>query len=311
MGKILANGRDLSSCLLNRMGDCYVTSPTMKLQSRHLLALPAIVLLPASLHAAPGTESLVTIRTTESYSVPGTVLKDENGRPVYPRVPAYENEWDRFDFQGNLIQSNYEYQARGVSTKLSNREFMSFLVSEGVIQNISGWALKAVYNEEDPIPYYYITRFGSDPIYVGDYFSMETYVEATSVNATSMERYNASGQLIASTARDDSTTKSELFMTFATRNPDLPLDTGSVMNIQGIWQHTLSLRPVRVGGALEYRYINGAGSIYNISGSIEDLAPDGEGGTEFYDSVLEGSWSFAPGFAVNNLAVLYPEAQGN
>lgn len=272
-----------------------------------LVAVSSALALAGIAQAAPGTESFVTLRLTEQYSVPGTVAKDDRGRPISPRTPAFENEWSLYDSQGNLIQDNYEYQSRIATSRLGNREFLGFLVSEGVIPSISGWSLKAVYNEENAIPTFYITKPGSMPIYVGNYFDMQTFGEASAVNATSFERFNAAGDTLSSSFRDESLTKSETFLTFSTQAG--AGTEGSTMNIQGMWQHTLSLRPVRSGGSLEYRYLNGTGSLYNISGSIDDVVSDGSGGFDNYQSIIEGSWLFAAGWPVNDLADLYPEAE--
>lgn len=268
-----------------------------------LLVLPAIAALSGTALASPGVEALVTLMMTEQYTVPGTILKDEFGFPVRPTTPAYENEWARYDSQGNLIQENYEYRANVSSWRLSNREFLGFLVSEGVISNITGWSLKAIYNEESELPHFYITKPGAAPIYVGDYFTLTTYGEAGAVNASSQTRYNSAGNVISSVARDDSTTKTELFVTFSTQ--ETPEGEGSTMNLQGMWRHTLSLRPV-FG---EYRFINGPGAITGISGSIDDVVPDGEGDFFYYQSILEGSWTFLSGRPLNDLSVLYPEAE--
>jgi hypothetical protein len=269
-----------------------------------LLVLPAITALSGTAIASPGTEAPVTLMMIEQYSVPGTILKDEFGVPVRPTTPAYENEWARYDSRGNLIQENYEYRANVASWRLSNREFLGFLVSEGVISNITGWSLKAIYNEESELPHFYITRPGVAPIYVGGYFDLATYGEASAVNARSQTRYNSAGTVISSTSIDDSTTKSELFVTFSTQ--ETPEGEGSTMNLQGMWRHTLSLRPV---GGGQYRYLNGPGAITGISGSINDVIPDGSGGFDYFQSILEGSWSFLAGRPINDLSVLYPEAE--
>jgi hypothetical protein len=272
-----------------------------------LFAVSAAAVLAGSAHASPGTESLVTVRLTEQFTVAGTVLKDELGRPVRPLTPAYENEWTRYDFLGNPIQTNYEYQSRIATYRLSNREFLGFLASAGVIPSITGWSLKAIYNEESSVPTYYVTKPGSAPIYVGDYFALSTYGQAEGVNATSTTRYNSAGEVISYIARDDSTTKTDALLTFSTQSGEGT--EGSTMNLAGMWQHTLSLRPVRVGGSLEYRYLNGPGSIYAISGTIDDAIDDGQGGLDLYQSIVEGSWLFSAGFPINDLSVNFPEAE--
>jgi len=292
---------------MNRLSDFYVTSLTMTLLRNHLVALSGVVAFSGNALASPGTEALVTVRLTEQFSVPGTVEKDSSGRPIYPLVPAYENEWSRYDFEGNLIQDNYEYQSRVATYRLSNREFLGFLVSAGVIPSISGWSLKAIYNESSEIPTYYITKPGSSPIYVGDYFNLATYGEAMAVNAYSTDRYNASGDLISSIARDDSTTKTDVLLTFSTQAGEG--SEGSTMNLAGMWQHTLSLRPVWVGGTQEYRFLNGPGSIYAITGTIDDAVDNGEGGLDLYQSIVEGSWLFSTGFPIHDLSVNFPEAE--
>ena len=279
----------------------------MTLLRSHLVALSAGAALFGNAFASPGTEALVTVRLIEQFTVPGTGAKDEFGRPLRPLTSAYENEWSRYDFFGNLIQDNYEYQSRIATYRLSNREFLGFLVSAGVIPSITGWSLKAIYNEESEIPTYYITKPGNSPIYVGDYFSLATYGEAQAVNAYSIDRYNSGGTLISSIARDDSTTKTDALLTFSTQAGEGT--EGSTMNLAGMWQHTLSLRPVRVGGSLEYRYLNGPGSIYAISGTIDDAVDNGEGGLDFYQSIVEGTWLFSAGFPINDLSVNFPEAE--
>ena len=297
----------ISGCLLNRFDDSYVNPSTMTTLLRyHLLALSAAAASGIA-HAAPGTESLVTLRTVEQYTVPGTVLRDAAGRPVRPTVPAYENEWTRENAQGNPVQTNYEYRSNVVSARLSNREFLGFLVSEGVIPSISGWSLKAIYNESEQLPEYYITRSGAAPIYVGGYFDVAAYGEASQVRASSIERYNSSGDVVSSSARDTSTTKTELALTFSTRDLSAPNEQeGSTMSFGAMWRHTLALRQVYRG---EYRYINGPGTIYSISGTIDDVVSNGSGGFDYYQSIIEGSWVFSPGRPIDNLSPLFPEAE--
>lgn len=272
----------------------------------HLFALSAAAASGIA-NAAPGTESLVTLRSVEQYSVPGTVLRDAAGRPVRPTVPAYENEWTRENAQGNPVQTNYEYRSNVISTRLSNREFLGFLVSEGVISSISGWSLKAIYNESEQLPEYYITKSGSAPLYVGGYFDVAAYGEASQVRASSEERYNSSGDVVSSSARDTSTTKTELAVTFSTRDLSAPVEQeGSTISFGAMWRHTLALRPVSRG---DYRYINGPGTIYSISGTIDDVVADGSGGFDYYQSIIEGSWVFSPGRPIDNLSPLFPEAE--
>lgn len=292
---------------MNRDGDFHVCHSTMSILRNSLVGLCGVTVFSAQVLASPGTESLVTVMLTEQFSVAGTVEKDANGRPIYPPVAAYENEWARYDFQGNLIEENYEYQARIATYKLSNREFLGFLVDAGVIPSIYGWSLKAVYNEEGDVPTYYVTKPGVAPVYVGDYFNLATFGEATSVNAISTDRYNAYGDLISSVARDESTTKTDVLLTFSTQ--PFAGEEGTTMSLSGMWRHTLSLRPVRVGGTFENRYLNGPGSIYAITGTIDDTVSDGSGGFYDYQSIVEGSWLFAAGWPIHDLSFLYPEAE--
>lgn len=292
---------------VNRTGGFPVSLSTMTLLRNHLVGLCGVAAFSANAVASPGTESLVTVILTEQYSVPGTVEKDSNGRPIYPAAAAYENEWARYDFQGNLIEDNYEYQERIATYKLSNREFLGFLVNAGVIPTIYGWSLKAIYNESSEIPTYYVTKPGAAPVYVGDYFDLATFGQAAAVNAVSTDRYSAAGNLISSVARDESTTKTDVLLTFSTQ--PFAGSEGTTMSLAGMWRHTLSLRPVRVGGTFENRYLNGPGSIYAISGTIDDTVSDGSGGFDNYQSIVEGSWIFGSGWPVLDLGFLYPEAE--
>jgi hypothetical protein len=66
---------------------------------------------------------------------------------------------------------------------------------------------------------------------------------------------------------------------------------------------------VRVGGFIENRYLNGPGSIYSISGTIDDTVSDGAGGFKDFQSIVEGSWLFAAGWPIHDLSVSYPEAE--
>jgi hypothetical protein len=289
------------------MGGFRVFPFTMTLLRNPLAGLCGVAAFSGNALAAPGTESLVTVMLTEQFSVAGTVEKDSNGRPLYPTVPAYENEWSRYDSRGNLIEDNYEYQERAATYKLSNREFLAFLVNAGVIPSIYGWSLKAVYNESSEIPTYYVTKPGAAPVYVGDYFNLATFGEATTVSATSTDRYNSAGDLISSVARDESTTKTDVLLTFSTQ--PFAGEEGTTMSLAGMWRHTLSLRPVRAGATIENRYLNGPGSIYAISGTIDDTVSDGSGGYFDYQSIVEGSWLFGTGWPVHDLWDLYPEAE--
>ena len=292
---------------MNSFGGFPVSPFTMTALRNHLAGLCGVAAFSTNALASPGTESLVTLLLTEQFTFEGTVEKDSSGRPIYPPVPAYENEWSRYDWQGNPIEDNYEYQARIATYKLSNRELLGFLVSAGVIPSIYGWSLKAIYNESSEIPTYYVTKPGVAPVYVGDYFNLATFGAATSVNATGTDRYTAAGDLISSVARDESTTKTDVLLTFSTQ-PFAGAE-GTTMSLAGMWRHTLSLRPVRVGGFIENRYLNGPGSIYSISGTIDDTVSDGAGGFNDFQSIVEGSWLFAAGWPIHDLSVYYPEAE--
>ena len=199
---------------MNSFGGFPVSPFTMIVLRNHLFGLCGVAAFSANALASPGTESIVTLLLTEQFTVEGTMEKDSTGRPMYPPVPAYENEWSRYDWQGNPIEDNYEYQARIATYKLSNRELLGFLVSAGVIPSIYGWSLKAIYNESSEIPSYYVTKPGEAPVYVGDYFNLATFGAATAVNATSTDRYTAAGDPISSVARDESTTKTDVLLTF-------------------------------------------------------------------------------------------------
>jgi len=286
--------------------------------STALLALFAAMIPMGAQAQLPGTECNLVLNMTESLTAPGLVLKNEFGVPVKPLQPAFENEWSRRDANGNVIQINYEFATKAATYRLSNRELLGMLVDDGVITEISGWSLKAVFpafqpDEGGSRPYVYIVRKPeSGPlqiIYIGDYFDFDVHATAKSQKfaAIAAYRYDSQGQVIGSSYNETGLISSKNLVDVDFETSDDEEDPERIeMDLSGIWNTTAQLRRFLNAELSEpdFLYVPGNGSLTNISGRLRF----GDDDDDFDASVIEGSWSFNGAKVLPNIGILYPQA---
>ena len=233
--------------------------------------------------AAPGSISLVTLKMTESFTAPGTVLKDDTGRPVQPSTPAYENIWS------TTTQDSQEFVSKILAFKLSNKEFLELLVDQGVIASITGWSVKATYDEFADGPNLFITKDGVAPIFIGDFFEFLAGADVFAQKSNETIRYNSLGDETGYSISDAFKSKSDLTLNFATNEAE-PL----AMTLHGIWNFSSALKFLGTGEDRVVLYVPGACSLTGISGTLldpEEVVNDEDG--FYFGSLIEGSWTFA------------------
>jgi hypothetical protein len=287
--------------------------------STALLTFFTVIIVPAEAQVQlPGTECNLVLNMTESVTDPGLVLKNELGVAVKPPQPVYENEWSREDASGNVIQENYEYATKTTSYKLSNRELLEILVDEGVITEITGWSLKAVFpafrpDDGDSRPYVYIVRKPKDApeqaIYIGEYFDFDRHASAkTSKYATvTAHRYDSQGGLISSSYNETGSISSKRLVKVEFETDDDEEDPERIdMDLRGIWNTSAQLRKFLAGELSEpaFLFVPGNGSFTAISGRLRYGNDDDDSNS----SVIEGSWSFNGAKVLPDISILYPEA---
>lgn len=285
----------------------FTSSGTMEHALKSLLVGTAIFLSAADELSAQ-SEAPVVLMMTESYTAPGAFERDEIGRVLVPRQPVYSNLWTIYNRFGDPLQDNEEYVSKIQTNRISNREILELLVAEGVIPSIFGWSLKAVY-PDDPLaePLFYVTRPGFVPIYVGNYMVLNSFTEARAETVTAYTRYLSNGDTIDG-GSDSGFARSEASAVITTRSvdPDDPEEAGTSFFPNGIWRRNVTLRPFGSGSNLALYYVFGSGSLTAISGYVLDVF-EGTEGFDYYESLLEGSWSFSAARLVADPS-LYPEA---
>lgn len=249
--------------------------------------------------AQPGTESSVIITMTEHYESAGTTAKDQSGKPIRGGEAVYENEWDKYDKNENLIQENYEYVSKIDKYKISNKELLEAFQEDGVIPEIAGWSLKivevAANIESEDGPRFFLRKTGVPPIDVSSYFQLEGYAdaEAAKQNATVNYKYDSEG---VETSRALTVTG-----TAASRS-SLELTIGEIDNTM-IRLYAIADTTSKVSklGTEFFEFFQG-GKLVNISGGLTYSLD--EGGA----SVIDGTWSFATPVVIPNLSSVYPNS---
>lgn len=175
------------------------------------LTLAALVVVPGYGQIA-GSVSNVTLSLTGSFTMPGTVQKDENGKVVKGGPPVFINYWEIYK-NGRLMEDVGEYVSKIQTAKYSNKEFLEDMVRLGVISSISGWSIKMVqangaYSDEFGRSFptvgnakFYLGYKDSsyDPIPIGQYLWTETFADALAMTNRLSTKYNASERPISST----------------------------------------------------------------------------------------------------------------
>ncbi len=122
------------------------------------MAVAALASGLAQAQVKPGATSKVTLALSVSTQQPGLFQRDEDGQFVLDgsgaRIPAIFNFWSIYDESRMTMTQNGEWNSKVVKKRYSNREFLTDLVSKGIISGpIQGWSIEnviaEVYDEED------------------------------------------------------------------------------------------------------------------------------------------------------------------
>lgn len=100
--------------------------------------------------AIPGSVANVTFALTLTSSIPGTVAKDDAGKPIKGEGagPAYSNEWEVSNTAKNTEEKTYEYVTKMKAVKFGNKELLTELVEREILPKygtkapfIAGWTI--------------------------------------------------------------------------------------------------------------------------------------------------------------------------
>ncbi len=254
-----------------------------------------------------GSDTLVTLTMTGHLETPGTIQKDGFGKPIRNGQAAFENTWTIYDKNGNPTQQSYEYVSQIVKFKISNRDLLQQFQIEGIINDISGWSLKAVEKafilsdnpegiEGDNVPRFFITKAGQTPIEVTDFMRIDNSAHPSSVKftATRTNKYTTTGNLLTSipAVTGTSSTRTAMHVTIG------ELD-GENLELYAIADTTS--RVMKVGNDIA-DFFQG-GKLVSISGAI--ITQEGA------VAVLDGSWSFTTPKIISDLSSIYPISAPN
>ncbi len=95
-----------------------------------------------------GSVAPLTLALKRSYSSPGVVKKDENGKPIKKGPKVFSNFWQKEFPQYELLDVNIEWVSVVKTEKYSNKELLLDLISLGVLPqkgaapHLAGWSIQ-------------------------------------------------------------------------------------------------------------------------------------------------------------------------
>lgn len=284
-------------------------------------ALPIMAFCPTlsaqNIGIGTGAEQIVTLIFSETYTDANLKPRDENGK-IYNDDLVNENEWyiKKYNSNDDLIEEseNYEYGAKQVTVKISNKEFLGALADEGYISDpISGWSVKFVTSGEESDSSsgrFYAVKSGFDPVDLSDIISTYgdgyAHSEAENWSSKTTYRYTSNGDYTETLSQSWSI--SSKFMT----NLEIQFSFfDSYLHLDGIFNESWALKSFGKGEDQYFQFAPGAAKFDNGSGTIHF---EDEDQVEWSDpSVIKGSINFSAGKlfpAINDLD-LYPDFEPN
>jgi hypothetical protein len=249
--------------------------------------------------AQPGTASNVILSMTEYSEAPGTIAKDQTGKPIRNGESVYSNEWSKSDSNSKLLQSNYEYASKIEKYKISNRELLEAFKEEGVITDITGWSIKIVETaydgESDTGPRFFLTKIGVPSVDVSRYFALEGSADAETAKRSEITtyKYNSEGAEISNVRIETGTSASRSSLQITIGEID-----NSTLRLFAIADTTSKVTKL---GNTYYDFFQG-GKLGNISGGLTHTLDEGP------PSVIDGTWTFSAPTVIPNLSSVYPIA---
>lgn len=287
-----------------------------------LLPITTLALLTSSVAAdvsVPGSVSNVTFALTLTTSSPGTVAKDEAGKPIKGEGagPAYYNEWEISNEAKKTEERTEEYVSKMKTVKFGNKELLQELVEREILPQrgtkapyIAGWTIvvaNATTTDEEgdadqhssSIYAVYKDKTTSDIVdlsnyvdfgYGSDYAENGAYKKVVKSTGVGTED-EASTTTITGAFNWKETNYCEIDFEGFNNEPVVTSLEGG-FDIVGISTLGNKLTTVGTGEAKVPVIVDTAGKLSGISGAGPFL--DGEGGDR---SVVEGSISFGAGKA--------------
>ena len=260
-----------------------------------------------------GAEQIVTLVFSETYTNANLKPRDEDGK-IYNDDLVYENEWytEKYNSNDDLVEEseNYEYGAKQITVKISNKELLVALVDESYISEpISGWSVKFVTSGEESDSSsgrFYAVKSGFDPVDLSEIISTsgDGYAdsEAEKWSSKTTYKYTSDGDYTATLSQSWSI--SSKFMT----NLEIEFSFfDSYLHLDGIFNESWALKSFGKGEDQYFQFAPGAAKFDNGSGTIHF---EDEDEVEWQDpSVIKGFINFSAGklFPDINAPGLYPD----
>ena len=256
--------------------------------------------LMASDKTVTGALQGVTITLTGQFTAPGLQAKDESGRLIRPLEWTYHNEWFTENIHGDLLKEVSEFGSNVALRRYSNREFLDFMVEEGVISDISGWSIKGVLIPDSLLTYpvFYLFKNGRDPIFVNDFFfgSGEATGDGFAYYGRTIDTtsYPPNGSDSVFTRTGSGYTLTPLSFAFLSES------SGVEMSAWGLYRQAWLIRPIGTGSGRLFFPMPNVGTFSNLVGDVIDL--------DFEDTgVLTGSLTFGVGTFIEDVEADFPE----
>jgi hypothetical protein len=256
--------------------------------------------------AIPGYEQTVTMQMAIHSTAPGTFEKDEDGKTITPKVPAYENSWTKENSDGDTIQENYEEVAKIQTLKVGNKEILEELVDAGVIPSITGWSIKLISTGAYGDSEFYLVKKDVKPIYIGDYLYSWDQAYAEAYNETEVTKYDAEGDVTSFKETGKGNTIQLLKTILDTDGESYEFNLHGLLTTSSKFSET------------DDEHVSNGGS-YKLVGSLDFPSEDGpvqgavafEDGPDDYSSVVEGTWKISAAKRIADISVDYPEVEGD
>lgn len=242
----------------------------------------------------------MTIAMTLSQTAEGTIEKSSTGVPKKNGASTYENSWQLLNKAGEPIQETSEFVSKINTTKYSNKELLTDLKALGRIDDIAGWTVRAVFDEEGKNMRFYLLKPGSsDSLSVTEYFTIEenAVAEAKNTRTVSKITYDKDGTTpLSSTSTKTSTAsdKRNLTMTLVLRGNTTKFNTtvsgSSKLFVLG---KSPDLFEANLPGPFKFSSISG------VSAPSDSVNPE-------ESQVVEGSWNIGAARTVNDVSALFP-----
>lgn len=278
----------------------------MKTMSRPLFHAAAFAagLVPLTAYSQSSDErptiQPVTFALTETYEAPALAPKDEEGKVIKGEDPVWENEYSVETYKGeDLVKDvyTYEYGSKMLTYKISNKEILTDLMNEGVIDSIAGYSISFVSEdggdggENGGANGFYITKKGEAPIHIDDYLSVDDEygadVATDSYKEVETYDYTKDTETYSVTGKGNGKTLVGVYYETSAYS----------VYMQGVATWSDSLKSFGKGEDQFYAWIPSSGKVSAITGDLDESGDDEFDNEDEYEdnSLIEGSISLGAG----------------